>query len=277
MAEETMVKQVQTAKFWRAVVGEFVATLIFVFVGILSTIFADGKDDASFVKIALCFGLAIATLVQCFGHISGAHINPAVTVGFMSVKKISVLKALLFIIFQCLGAIVGAALVYAFIPSDLRGSLGVTGLTGVSAWQGFFIEVFITFQLVFTIFATTDDRRTDLGGSASLSIGISVLLGHLAAVRLTGSSMNPARSLGPALVMNEWADHWIYWIGPLVGGLLAALLYEFVFEPSSSVRRLKTVYIGQRRSNGNVPTEDAPPTDDEENVALQEVKEKNGK
>ncbi|XP_002737956.1 aquaporin-4-like [Saccoglossus kowalevskii] len=267
MAEQTMVGQIRSATFWRAVLAECVAMAIFVFIGIASTINSPG-EDATMVQIALGFGISIATMVQCFGHVSGAHINPAVTVAAFCTRKVNILVTMFYILAQCVGAIVGAALLYALLPtSDIRGTLGVTSIAGVHNWQGLFIEIILTFQLVLTIFATIDSRRSDLLGSASLSIGLSVVIGHLAGIRFTGASMNPARSFGPAVVMNAWTDHWVYWVGPIIGGVLAAFLYEFVFEPGSNITRVRNVY-------SKVIKSDEPEKNMEvDDIAMNDVKE----
>ncbi|MEE6464148.1 hypothetical protein FKM82_006196 [Ascaphus truei] len=184
-------KGVWTQPFWKAVTGEFLAMLIFVLLSLGSTINwneTDKSQPADMVLISLCFGLSIATLVQCFGHISGAHINPAVTVAMVCTRKISLAKALFYIIAQCLGAIAGAGILYLVTPSDVAGNLGATK------------------------------------------------------INYTGASMNPARSFGPAVIMNIWESHWIYWVGPVVGAVIAGTLYEYVFCPDAELKnRLKEV------------------------------------
>lgn len=123
-------KGIWTKVFWRAVSGEFVATLIFVFISLGSTInWASGTEKpppADLVLISLCFGLSIATMVQCFGHISGGHINPAVTAAMVVTRKLSLAKAVFYLLAQCLGAIAGAGILFLVTPSGFRGSLGVT-------------------------------------------------------------------------------------------------------------------------------------------------------
>ncbi|XP_061776274.1 aquaporin-4-like [Nerophis ophidion] len=226
-----------TMNFWRAVIWEFVATLLFVLFGVGSTMnwFPAGMSNpppADLVLISLCFGLAIATMVQCFGHISGGHINPTVTLAMLVTRKISLVKGLLYMVAQFVGGIAGAALIFFVTPAANRGALGVcTVHKGLTTGHGVLVELILTFQLVFTIFATCDSKRTDLGGSASLAIGISITIGHLMGIPYTGANMNPARSFGPALVMLKFEDHWVYWVGPILGALLAAILYQYLFCP----------------------------------------------
>ncbi|XP_057209513.1 aquaporin-4 isoform X2 [Triplophysa rosa] len=235
-------KGVWTQEFWRAVSGEFLAMLIFVLLSLGSTINWSAKEEKpsppDLVLISLCFGLSIATLVQCFGHISGAHINPAVTAAMVATRKLSLAKAVFYLLAQCLGALVGAAILYGVTPASVRGGLGVTYVNPeISTGHAIVIELIITFELVFTVFATCDTKRNDLKGSAALAIGLSVCIGHLFAIPYTGASMNPARSFGPAIIMGKWNDHWVYWVGPLIGGVLAATVYEYLFCPDTDLKR----------------------------------------
>ncbi|XP_045908592.1 aquaporin-4 isoform X2 [Micropterus dolomieu] len=241
-------KGIWTKDFWRAVSGEYLATLIFVFLGLGSTInWAPGEEKpppADLVLISLCFGLSIATMVQCFSHISGGHINPAVTAAMVVTRKLSLAKALFYVVAQCLGAITGAGILYLVTPAAVRGSFGVTMMnSNISLGHGLLVELLITFELVFTVFATCDPKRTDLGGSAGLAIGFAVAIGHLFAIPYTGASMNPARSFGPAVVTLNFENHWVYWVGPILGGILAAGLYEYLYCPDPDIKkRLKQVF-----------------------------------
>ncbi|XP_020777769.2 aquaporin-4 [Boleophthalmus pectinirostris] len=254
-------KGVWTKGFWRAVSAEYLATLIFVFLGVGSTInwhaTKENPPPADLVLISLCFGLSIATMVQCFGHISGGHINPAVTAAMVVTGKLSLAKALFYVLAQCLGAITGAGLLYLVTPPAVRGSFGVSDVnTDISVGLGLLVEIIITFQLVFTVFATCDPKRTNLSGSAALAIGVAVVIGHLFGIPYTGASMNPARSFGPAVVTVTFKNHWIYWLGPLLGGILAAGLYEYLFCPDPEVKkRLQQVF--QKDQSGRYKEVDA--------------------
>ncbi|TFK12333.1 decaprenyl-diphosphate synthase subunit 1 [Platysternon megacephalum] len=234
-------KGIWTQPFWKAVSAEFLAMLIFVLLSLGSTINWGGSEKplpVDMVLIALCFGLSIATMVQCFGHISGGHINPAVTVAMVCTRKISLAKSVFYIVAQCLGAIVGAGILYLVTPPSLVGGLGVTTVHGdLSAGHGLLVELIITFQLVFTIFASCDSKRSDVTGSVALAIGFSVAIGHLFAINYTGASMNPARSFGPAVIMGKWENHWVYWVGPIIGAVLAGALYEYVYCPDTEFKR----------------------------------------
>ncbi|XP_053323220.1 aquaporin-4 isoform X1 [Spea bombifrons] len=212
-------KGVWTQPFWKAVSGEFLATLILVLLSCGSTINWSTKENPQpedLVLIALCFGLSIATLVQCFGHISGAHINPAVTVAMLCMRKISLSKSAFYIVAQCLGAIAGAGILYLVTPSDVTGMLGVTKVNKqLSSGHGLLVELIITFQLVFTICASCDAKLNDITGSVALAIGFSVTIGHLFAV---------------------------YWVGPVVGAVIAGTLYEYVYCTDPELKnRIKDV------------------------------------
>ena len=217
-------------------------------VGCGSCLGANLKYDI--VKIALCFGVTVATLAQSLGHISGCHVNPAVTAGLITGAKVSqglrasprlffslqigAVKGLLYVVAQCVGAIVGAGILSILIPSS--GPVGASGLTKISAGQGFGIEFIITMVLVLVVFAAAADGNNSgsVKGSAPLAIGLSITTCHLFAIPLTGSSMNPARTLGPSVIFSSWDNHWVYWVGPILGGVTAALIYQLVLKARQS-------------------------------------------
>lgn len=221
------IRELKTWKFWRAVLAEFVGTMLFVFLGCASTL----TDPINPVRIALAFGLAIMALIQMFGHISGGHFNPAVSLGFLASFQITIFRALFYTIAQTIGAIVGGMILRGVTPGAFHSNLGVTKVSdSYTLLQGVAIELILTFCLVFVIIATTDGNRTDFG-SVSLKIGLTVAMLHFSSITLTGSSMNPARSLGSAVASNDYDTHWVYWVGPILGGCIASLLYKFLFSP----------------------------------------------
>ncbi|KAJ8412181.1 hypothetical protein AAFF_G00144480 [Aldrovandia affinis] len=231
----TVLQKLRTRSI-RMAIGEFLATLIFVLFSLGSTInWAIAEEQvhpASQLLISVCFGLSAAIIVRCFCNISGAHINPAVTLSMAFAGKLGVPRAFVLICAQCLGATTGSAILFALTPNAVRGNLGTTWLRpGLTVFQGFVVELLITFQMIFIVFATCDPNSYNLQSSAAMSIGISVTIGHLFAIPYTGASMNPARSLGPAIVTGEWNNHWMYWLGPILGGIIAASLYKHFLDP----------------------------------------------
>ncbi|XP_078521417.1 aquaporin-1 [Lissotriton helveticus] len=238
-----MASELKKKAFWRAVVAEFLAMSVFVFISIGAALgfqfpVVHNKTTTASqdnVKVSLAFGLAIATMAQSVGHVSGAHLNPAVTVGCLLSCQISILKAVFYIIAQCLGAVVAAAILSGVTVALENNSIGLNQLSaGVHSGQGLAIEIIITFQLVLCVIAITDRRRGDITGSAPLAIGLSVTLGHLIAIDYTGCGMNPARSFGSAVITKNFKDHWIFWVGPMIGGAAAALVYDFILSPRTS-------------------------------------------
>uniref|UniRef100_A0A668A869 Aquaporin 1a (Colton blood group), tandem duplicate 2 n=1 Tax=Myripristis murdjan TaxID=586833 RepID=A0A668A869_9TELE len=228
--------EIKTWAFWRAVLAELLGMTIFVFTGLSAAIGnPHNSNPDQEVKVAFAFGLAIATLAQCLGHISGAHLNPAITMGFLVTCQMSVLRALFYIIAQMLGAMAGSGIVYGIRPENTD-SLGVNKLCklnclhGISPGQGFAVEFLLTLQLVLCVISVTDNRR-DVSGFAPLAIGLSVGLGHLAGISYTGCGINPARSFGPALIQESFDDHWVYWAAPMSAGVAAALLYDYLLLP----------------------------------------------
>ena len=232
--EQANMAEVVSVEAWRATFAEFIATLLFVFVGggsvVISATLTDGELNAArLVAIALAHGLAIALLVYATANLSGGHINPAVTFAATLTRKISVSRGSMYVAAQIAGAVIGALLLKFTLPDVSEGDLGAHGLgTGVTAGMGLTMEIVLTFVLVFVIFSTAIDPQ-GMGRLAPLAIGLTVLVAHLVAVPFTGASINPARSFGPAVVAGVWADHWVYWVGPLVGAALAGLLYQVFF------------------------------------------------
>ena len=220
-------------KTWQAIFAELIATLLFVFVGVGSVIVVGGPftDSGAVVVIALAHGLVIALLVAAIARISGGHINPAVTFGAVITGRMKLSTGILYVAAQLAGAVIGVLLLEAALVGEVEGNLGahtlnLNVLDGKGA--GVLVEAVLTFILVFAVFATAIDRR-GMANLAPIAIGLAVLVDHLVGLRLTGASMNPARSFGPARVADTWTDHWVYWVGPLTGGGLAAFFYYFTF------------------------------------------------
>ena len=217
---------------WQAALAEFIAVLLFVFLGAgavvaIGMLGGGAMTVERLTAIALAHGLGIAVLVAATARVSGGHINPAVTIAAVVTRKMGLVKGAVYVVAQLLGAAVGAFLLAAVIPLESQGGLGGHALN-VALGPGLVIEMVLTFALVFVIFATAVDPKGP-AHLAPFAIGIMVMVDHFIGVPLTGASMNPARSFGPALITAEWADHWVYWVGPIVGAVVAAVLYNQVF------------------------------------------------
>ena len=181
--------------------------------------------------IAASFGLVIMVMVYATGHLSGAHINPAVTIAFSVTRHFPVREAALYVPSQLAGAAAGAGLL-RLVWRDSPARLGAT-VPSVGAGSALVYELVLTAFLMFVIIAVATDTRA-VGAAAAIAIGGTVALDALFGGGVTGASMNPARSFGPALVASEWRDFWVYVIGPCVGAVAGAVLYQFIREPASS-------------------------------------------
>ncbi|MSQ22896.1 MAG: MIP family channel protein [Dehalococcoidia bacterium] len=218
---------------WQATLAEFMGLFLFVFIGpgaVVGTSMLVGGGEltvARLTAIALAHGLAIAVLVAAIARVSGGHINPAVTITAVVTRKMGMVKGCMYVVAQLLGAALGALLLAAVVPNAAEGALGGNALS-IDVGPGLVVEIVLTFALVFVIFATAVDPKGP-AHLAPFAIGITVLIAHFIGVPLTGASMNPARSFGPALATGMWADHWVYWVGPIIGGLIAGVLYDMVY------------------------------------------------
>jgi len=193
---------------------------------------ASGQGGFGLLGLALAYGLAYAIMVSALGHISGAHLNPAVTIAFWVTKRLSTLQSLLYWIAQLLGALAGAYLVVAIIPEAVWRpvGLGTPALTpDFTRMHGMLLEGVMTFFLVLVFFATAVDARGAFDKIAGFAIGLTVTIDMLVGGPFTGAAINPARAFGPALTAHYWTNHGVYWVGPLLGGVLAGVIYDRVF------------------------------------------------
>ncbi len=222
----------------RAYLAEAIATYGLVFFGPLSVIlaiasFGEELTTQSVLFISLGHGGAIALMIYAFGHISGAHINPAVTIPMMITKKIGITDGIAYIASQLVGAVAAAATLKAILPElgakvNFATQGGPSDLINNSIASGFVIEAILTFFLVTVIFMTAVHKRASPGWHG-FAIGGMVFLIHLIAVPLTGASVNPARTFGPAFISGFWEFHWLYWAAPILGGIIAGLIMNYVF------------------------------------------------
>jgi aquaporin NIP len=208
----------------RAAVAEAVGTFALVFAG-AGAIVVDARTHAlGHVGIAIAFGLVIMVMIYAVGHVSGAHFNPAVTFAFALSRHFPWVRAFAYWSAQVAGALLAAALIRASLGADAH--LGATLPSG-SQGQSFVWEVVLTFFLMFVIMAVATDTRA-VGEAAAIAIGGTVGLDAMFGGPVSGASMNPARSLGPALVGGDLHALWLYIVAPLVGAALGALTYQFV-------------------------------------------------
>jgi MIP family channel proteins len=179
--------------------------------------------------IAVAHGLAILVMIYAFGHISGGHFNPAVTMGFLVTRRQSFGSAISYWIAQLLGAVLGAFLLSAVYGGPTEANLGAPAVAaGVGPMMAMILEGLMAFLLVIVVFGSAVHPRA-ANGFAGLAIGLTLVGNILAGGALTGASFNPARAFGPALVAGFWQDQWLYWVGPMLGGAVAALLYQQFF------------------------------------------------
>ncbi|MFN2470936.1 MAG: aquaporin [Gaiellaceae bacterium] len=212
--------------------AEFIGTFAFFFIGIGAAISAGISGESGLLPNALGHGLALAVMVSALGHISGGHFNPAVTIGFLVTRRIAPLLAVMYIVAQ-LAAGAAAALMIKWIFPGSSGEAAGYGAPaidpGLSTGEALVLEALLTFFLVFVVFATAADIRGTFKSIAGLAIGLVLAVDILVGAPLTGAMMNPARAFGPQIVDGSWDDFWVWYAGPILGGAIAALLYELLY------------------------------------------------
>lgn len=234
----------QFIQFIRPLLVELIGTGLFVLIGMWGAC-----SNGGVIAAALSFGLALMVFAASFGHISGVHFNPAVTIGVLIAGEIQPVMAILYVVMQLLGGIAAGGLLRLLLATRTYNACrgGATLLTEyvafnqtangvfvaypadyVRVWQGILIEFIVTFVLVTVILMVALDTKSKTG-LAPLIIGFTLAVNILAVGAYTGGSLNPARSLGPAIFANEWEHHFVYWIGPIVGGIFAGLFYRAVW------------------------------------------------
>ncbi len=221
--------------------SEFVGTFTLVFISAGSIcadayLRAQGQHGIGFLGIAVAYGLAVAIMVTAIGHISGGHLNPAVTIGYWVTKKVSTLDAICYWVSQLLGATFAAWLLTMVISESVWRTVGLGTpdlAPDFTRWHGIVLEAIGSFLLVFVVFATATDSNGAFNKVAGFAIGLTVTMDVLVAGPFTGSAVNPARAFGPALVAHHWQNQGVYWVGPLIGGVLAGWIYgSFLLKES---------------------------------------------
>ena len=230
----------------KKMLAEFFGTFWLVLGGCGSAVFASVFPEVgiNLLGVALAFGLTVLTMAYAIGHISGCHLNPAVTIGLYAGGRIKANEVLPYIVSQVLGAIAGAAIIYLIVSGEPRFDMSSSGfgcngygehsIGGYPLLSGFVTEIVMTFFFLFVILGATDERAPK--GYAGIAIGLALTLIHLISIPITQTSVNPARSTGPALLKGGWAlsQLWLFWVAPIIGAALAGFVYHLFKEKSKS-------------------------------------------
>lgn len=223
----------------KKLVAEFIGTFWLVLGGCGSAVLAAAFPDVGIglVGVSFAFGLTVLTMAYAIGHISGCHLNPAVTIGLWAGGRFKASEVLPYIITQVLGGIAGAGVLYLIasgnVGFDINGGMASNGYSehspgAYTLTSGFVTEVVMTFMFLMIIMGSTDERAPK--GFAPIAIGLGLTLIHLISIPITNTSVNPARSTGPALFVGGWAisQLWLFWVAPIIGAVLAGFVYNFI-------------------------------------------------
>lgn len=218
-------------KQWKAILAEMVATSMLVLFGCMACIPLDGFNPQPPMYGPFGFGLAVLFNIQIFVHISGAHMNPAVTVAALIWRKLSFPLAIAYVIAQCIGAILGYGILIGVSPMNIAGTGVCLTLPHPSnnIYNTLGVEIVLTAALSFLNCGFWHPANHEKTESLAIKFGLAIAGLSLAGGPLTGASMNPARSLGPAVWTGIWTDHWAYWVGPMIGTSVAAVFYKLTF------------------------------------------------
>jgi MIP family channel proteins len=246
------------ADVWRRSFVELVGTFALVLIGAGTIMSLGPQVDAGTLEVSLATGLTIAVMVTAVGHISGGHFNPAITFGFMLTRRMSALLGVAYWGAQLLGSVLAALLLRWIFPAANRdaANLGAPSVHTIDIGAALVVEAVITFFLVWVVFAVTTDKRNAYTGVAGLAIGFVIVFGMLFAYPLTGGAFNPARAFGPELISRTWSDAWIYYVGPLAGGAIAALLYDEVYLRAAGPARVGPPETGVEEPGLGTPSAD---------------------
>ncbi|XP_050343508.1 aquaporin AQPAe.a-like [Nymphalis io] len=226
-------------KNFKIIVSEFVSTFLLLFLGCMTCVPLDGQTHSSMYS-PIGFGLVVLFNITTFGHISGAHMNPSVTLSAILWGSLSIPLGIMYVIAQCGGAIVGYGLLVSVSPIDLLQDSICTTVPHPNhvMYQALIIEIVLSTALGLINCAVWDPVNKEKQDAIPLKFGFTIVALSLAGGPLTGASMNPARSLGPALWTGNWNTHWVYWVGPILGGAFAPIFYKFMWlEDNKNERR----------------------------------------
>jgi MIP family channel proteins len=223
----------------RPLIAEFIGpfTLVLIGAGAILTAGTQGfSDGGTLLAVAIAHGLAIGLMVAAAGHISGGHYNPAVTIALFLGGKIGLMKSVAYVVVQLAGAVVAAAILKEIFDqsgTNFASAVPAVNYDGdndgviIGRQNALILEILLTFFLVYVICGVAIDPRGP-HAIASLAIGLTITMDILLGGPLTGAAMNPARHFGPALIEGEWKDAWIYWVGPIIGGIAASVVYNYI-------------------------------------------------
>ena len=212
-------------------IAELIGTMVLVLMGCGSAVIA-GVAIGN-VGVSFAFGIAVIAMVYAIGSVSGCHINPAITISMLVAGKISVKDTVFYVVFQSVGAIIGAGILYAILSGNRGYILAVNGL-GANSYNAYSLasvlvaEIVLTFIFVLVVHGSTHERAPK--GFAGLAIGFTLVMIHIVSIPIDGTSVNPARSLGPALFVGgtPLGQLWVFWVAPIIGGIIAALVWKFL-------------------------------------------------
>ena len=240
--DELSLEEITSAANLRAYVAELIGTMFFVLIGTGAVISAlyfldlSNGSGAPLVAIALAHGLGYAVMVYATANYSGGHLNPAVTLAMIVTRNIKIGPGVIYIFMQMLGAMLATTLLYVILFDQVGNAtdFGAHRINGDVLGEGgaLLLEILLTAALVSVIFATAVSKK-GFGAAAPLAIGLTVMIIHLIAVPLTGASVNPARTFGPALISNAFDSFWLYLLGPAIGAVAAGVLYHYFFRAGS--------------------------------------------
>lgn len=214
---------------WQKYIAEMLGTFAFIFIATGAALANWQTSSLGTIGVALTTGMMLAAMIYSLFHISGAHFNPAITVSLWATGHIKTFIAIGYIVAQAVGSVIAAIflkIIFANMsPQFYLGDVMVGA--GVTPGMAIFVEAVLTFFLVWTVFGTLVDKKANhaFGG---LAVGLVLMASIMVAAHITGGALNPARSFGPALLTSHWTNHYVYWVGPIVGGLVAAFIYRLL-------------------------------------------------
>ncbi|KAI5646468.1 major intrinsic protein domain-containing protein [Phthorimaea operculella] len=231
------------ATTWKLALSEVLSTMLLLLLGCMTNITADKSPPNPLVP-AIGFGFVVMFNIQIFGHISGAHMNPAVSIAALLFGQLSIATTIVYILAQCAGAILGYGILVSLSPGDIAAeALCVNQVHAeLGLWQALLVEVALTTALNFMNCSVWDPVNKHKADSIPIKFGMAIVGLSLAGGVLTGCSMNPARSLGPALFAGMWKNFWIYCVGPFIGAIVPTLIYKYMFlkeEDNSEIRGIE--------------------------------------